>query len=155
MNSNQNEQRLLEPWLTVIGLLTVFWSPIERYVDECVSLLYEAGKGKKKPLTLSHKLTFIQKELLILGFPASNIESLFSATKSTVQIRDVCVHGVIDSFDENELKISKVQGKTEKYTVEIFTLTSERLNKSANNLMQLNEHWNLLVSEVHKRLGHS
>ena len=93
MNSEQriNEQELLQPWLTVIGMLTVFWSPIERYVDQCVSILFESGKGKKKPLTLSHKLNFIQKELTVLGFAEDDLISLIKVTKSTVQIRDVCV----------------------------------------------------------------
>jgi len=157
MNSEQtiNEQELLQPWLTVIGMLTVFWSPIERYVDQCVSILFESGKGKKKPLTLSHKLDFIQKELTELGFVADDLISLIKVTKSTVQIRDVCVHGVIDSFDSNELKIGKVQGKAKKYAIEIFTITSERLNKSANNLMLLNDHWGSLVESLNERLKHS
>jgi len=157
MNSDQtiNEQELLQPWLTVIGMLTVFWSPIERYVDQCVSILFESGKGTKKPMTLSHKLDFIQRELTVLCFTENELISLIKVTKSTVQIRDVCVHGVIESFDSNELKIGKVQGKSEKYSIEIFTITSERLNKSANNLMLLNDHWSSLVVNLSKRLKYS
>ncbi|MCG9728850.1 hypothetical protein L1D44_03130 [Shewanella sp. Isolate13] len=154
MSSEQtiNEQEILQSWLTVIVMLTVFWSPIERYVDQCVSILFEFGKGKKKPLTLSHKLGFIQKELTELDFTDDDLISLIKATKSTVQIRDICVHVVIDSFDSNELKISKVQGKAEKYAIEMFTITSERLNKSANNLMRLNAHWGALVENLNERL---
>ena len=152
MNS---EQEILQPWLTVIGTLTVFWSPIERYIDQCVSILYESGKGKKKPLTLSHKLEFIRKELTALSFVEEDLMSLINVTKSTVQIRDVCVHGVIDSFDTNELKIGKVQGRAEKYAIEMFTITSERLNKSANNLMFLNDHWGSLAKKLNERLKHS
>jgi hypothetical protein len=157
MNSDQkiNEQELLQPWLTVIGMLTVFWSPIERYVDQCVSILFESGKGNNKPLTLYHKLDFIRKELTILGSAENDLISLIKTTKSTVQIRDVCVHGVIDSFDSNELKIGKVQGRSEKYAIEMFTITSERLNTSANNLMLLNDHWGSLVQNLSERLKYS
>jgi hypothetical protein len=50
MNSKSDEigeQKLLEPWLTVIGMLTVFWSPVEREIDRCVYLLYEEPDAKK------------------------------------------------------------------------------------------------------------
>ncbi|HCE3035045.1 TPA: hypothetical protein NG287_002324 [Vibrio parahaemolyticus] len=157
MNSNSSlqDQELLQPWLTVIGMLTVFWSPIERYVDQCVSILFESGTSNKKPMTLSHKLAYIHRELPSLGFNEVELSELIAVTKSTVQIRDVCVHGVIDSFDANELKIGKVQGRADKYSIEMFTLTSERLNKSANNLMLLNEHWRSLAENIYNHSEHS
>ncbi|MEH0761969.1 hypothetical protein H4F20_20095 [Vibrio sp. 16] len=153
----EQEQRVLEPWLSVIGMITVFWSPVERYIDQCVSMLYESepNRAKKKPLTLGHKLNFLQIELPKQGFVSEDINSLIDLTKSTVQIRDVCVHGVIDSFDNNELKIGKVQGKAEKYTIEMFTLTSERLHRSGTNLMRLNKYWGNISTELSKRLKDS
>lgn len=151
----EREQQVLEPWLSVIGMITVFWSPVERYIDQCVSMLYESGKGKKKPLTLSHKLNYVQLELTKLGFDPEDIGSLVCLTKNTVQIRDICVHGVIDSFDCNELKIGKIQGKAKKHTIEMFTLTSERLHLSATNLMHLNKYWHNISTELSKRLNHS
>ncbi|HAS6906025.1 hypothetical protein [Vibrio parahaemolyticus] len=155
LDNIEQEQQVLEPWLSVIGMITVFWSPVERYIDQCVSMLYEAGKCKKKPLTLGHKLNYVQPELTKLGFDPEDIESLVRLTKNTVQIRDICVHGVIDSFDCNELKIGKIQGKAEKHTIEMFTLTSQRLHLSATNLMRLNKYWHNISTELSKRLNHS
>lgn len=158
MNSDSSiqEQELLQPWLTVIGMLTVFWSPIERCVDQCVSIIFESGTGdRKKPMTLSHKLAYIHKVLPSRGFNEVELAELLKVTKSTVQIRDVCVHGVIDSFDANELRIGKAQGRADKYSIEMFTLTSERLNKSANNLMLLNEQWRSLVEKTYNHSKHS
>ncbi|WP_295891582.1 hypothetical protein [uncultured Vibrio sp.] len=155
LDNNEHDQTILEPWLSVIGMITVFWSPIERYVDQCVSMLYESGKVKKKPLTLTHKLAYIQRELIKFDFVDKDIESLVTSTKSTVQIRDICVHGVVESFNSNELKIGKVQGKAEKYTIEMFTLTSERLHESAQNLMRLNKYWHSVSLEIHKQLKNS
>ncbi|EOX4834258.1 hypothetical protein ACG9VV_003821 [Vibrio alginolyticus] len=155
MDNIEQDQQVLEPWLSVIGMITVFWSPVERYIDQCVSMLYESGKGRKKPLTLSHKLSFLKTELPKIGFASEEIESWIHQTKSTVQIRDVCVHGVIDSFDNNQLKIGKVQGKAEKYTIEMFTLTSERLHHSATNLKRLNKYWGNISTELSKDLKDS
>lgn len=149
MNSEleiNDNQEMLEPWLTVIGMLTVFWSPIERYIDQCVSLLSDSENNKKKPLTLNRKLSYIQRNLAISTCSGMDLDALIKVTKSTVQIRDVCVHGVIESFDSKELVIGKVQGKASKYTIEMFTITHDRLNSSAQNLMYLNEQWEMLVT---------
>ncbi|MBA6410244.1 hypothetical protein H4J63_13115 [Pseudoalteromonas sp. 5Ae-yellow] len=139
----------LEPWLTVIGMLTVLWSPVERYIDQCVSLLHEDKNVKNKYLSLNRKLTFIFNNHSRIDLSEADIMDLINLTKNTVQIRDVCVHGVIESYDSEEITIGKVQGKESKHTVEMFTITHERLNYYANNLMHLNKKWKTVVTMTH------
>jgi hypothetical protein len=151
MNSKSDEigeQKLLEPWLTVIEMLTVFWSPVEREIDRCVYLLYEEPDAKKKPLTLRRKLDYIQRNLPPILYSKAELDALIKATKETVQIRDVCVHGVIESYDINELIIGKIQGKELSHTIEVFTITSERLKISTESISRLVEHWSYIAKKL-------
>lgn len=133
---------LLESWLVTIGMLTMFWSPIERHIDQCVHLLHadmQNSSGKKKPGNLSRKLDFITCHIPDNVASKYQMLSLSKSTKSTVQIRDVCVHGVLESYNQNELRISKVNGKKLGYVTEIFTIDGERLNKSVKKSFNFNK----------------
>jgi len=141
MDSNNNV--LLLSWLTVIGMLTMYWSPVERCIDQCVYFLSEQCPSKK-PLTLNRKLEFIKNNLPITMIEQHHIDSLIKLTKSTVKIRDICVHGVLETYDKEQIQISKVNGKKEDYILEIFTIDYNRLDKSAKNLTMLVERWNAI-----------
>lgn len=149
--------KLLESWLATIGSLTIFWSPIERRIDQCVHLLHAKlpeSSNKKKPGSLNRKLEFIACHLPDTVAQKDQIRSLSENTKSTVQIRDVCVHGVLESYNENEIKISKVDGKQSGYVTEIFTIDGERLNKSAQSLSVLSKDWELIANAlVHQTIN--
>lgn len=152
MNSKlslEDNQKLLEPWLSVIGLLTVMWSPVERKIDECVVLI-ASKKNKKKPLTLSHKLNYIRDNLPENLSSIKDINELIRVTKGTAQVRDVCVHGVIENYDNEQMIIGKVEGKSKDYTIETFTFDKKRLNSAGHNLVYLNETWERLFNELYK-----
>ena len=56
------------------------------------------------------------------------------------------MHGVLESYDQNEMKISKIDGKKSEYATEIFTIDSKRLNISAQSLTNLSKDWELIVN---------
>lgn len=60
-------------------------------------------------------------------------------------MRDVCVHGILEDFDKDFIKIGKVQGRDEKHLIEIFTIDRERLDISANNMKILSQDWGKLA----------
>lgn len=145
------EQKLLEPWLSVIGLLTVMWTPIERKIDECVFLLSSSKGNGKKPLSLNRKLNYIKESLPPLMVCNLDIDEIIQLTKGTAQVRDVCVHGVIDSYDDNKMVIGKVQGKSNDYCIEMFTYDQARLFSAGNNLNVLYEVWENICSNLSTR----
>ena len=147
--SFSEDPKLLESWLATIGMLTIFWSPIERRIDQCVHLLYSnlpKSSNKNKPGSLQRKLEFITCHLPDNVANKDQILSLVKNTKNTVQIRDVCVHGVLESYDQHEMKISKIDGKKSEHATEIFTIDSKRLNISAQSLSNLSKDWELIVN---------
>ena len=138
------DQELLFTWLTTIGMLTMYWTPVERFIDQCVHLLYEniqKSGGRKKPGSLGRKLEYITAHLSENIVPKDDLINIVSLTKSTVKIRDVFVHGVLESYDENEIVIGKIEGKKEEHHIEMFTVDLNRLNRSAQNLNNLVEIW--------------
>jgi hypothetical protein len=148
------ENQTLVPWLTTIGLITLMWSPIERYIDQSVHLIYTYLGGKeickKKPRMLSAKLEFIEKchkEIPALKVKQEHITALKSATLNVCQIRDVCVHGWIESWDNQQISIGKY-AKSEKHIREIFTIDENRLNISAESMKYLSEKWFNIVNEL-------
>ena len=155
MNSKlslEDNKKLLEPWLSVIGLLIVQWSPVERKIDECIVILSMSKNTKKKPNTLSHKLSYIQDNLSgNLSF-IEDINILIRATKETVQVRDVCVHGVIESCDNERMIIGKVDGRSQDFKIEMFTFDQKRLYSANHNLIYLNETWDKLLQELYSAL---
>ncbi|EHA1101216.1 hypothetical protein FG314_24860 [Vibrio alginolyticus] len=148
MNSDiLKQQKQLEPWLTVIGLLTVMWTPIERRIDECVFLL-SSKDNNRKPLNLSGKLEFIKRNLPESIECNPSMDEIINLTKGTAQIRDVCVHGVIESYDDDLMVIGKVQGKSKDFHIEMFTYDQSRLFSAGNNLTFLHEIWEKLSTDL-------
>lgn len=144
LESMDDDQELLEPWLTVIGMITMLWSPAERSIDQCVHLIYtinDMSSSKKKPTRLGSKIDTIKRYTPSSIASLEDIESLEKITKSAVQIRDVFVHGVIESYDKEKMIVSKVNGRTPDHLLEKFTVDSERLNRSAQNLEFIKKKW--------------
>lgn len=148
------EDQTLVPWLTTIGLITLMWSPIERYIDQSVHLIYAYLGGKeickKKPRMLSAKLEFLEKchkEISALKVKQEHITALKTATLDVSQIRDVCVHGWIESWDNKQICIGKY-AKSEKHIKEIFTIDENRLSISAESMKYLSEKWSSIVNEL-------
>lgn len=129
----------------------MFWSPTERYIDHCVHLIYTTNNlsdGKKKPTRLGSKIDFIQKHIPDSIF--DDMETLKIITKSSVQLRDVLVHGVLESYNEKEIIVSKVNGRSKDHHLEMFTIDSERLNKSSQNLKYINQQWGSIANALFK-----
>ncbi|QRV23532.1 hypothetical protein [Marinomonas foliarum] len=152
MNLDISEkQKLLEPWLSVIGLLTVMWTPIERKIDKCVFLLLSSKGNGKQPLSLNRKLDYIKQSLSQSMVCNLDIDEIIQLTKGTAQVRDVCVHGVIDSYDDNKMVIGKVQGKSNDFHIEMFTYDQARLFSAGNNLNVLYEIWEKICTDLSAR----
>ena len=156
MNAPDPDQdhQLLTSWLTVIGALTMFWSPVERHIDQCVHFLHQQLikqkklKKPKKPLRLGCKLDFIKSNMPVGIIDIQELESLSEQTKSTVQIRDVCVHGLLISYDQQKIEINKVNGKYDEHCIENFTIDRNRLEKLAGKLCLLHQQWGSIASAL-------
>ena len=152
----ETEHQLLTSWLAVIGMLTMYWSPVERHIDQCVHFLYEklstSKKPTKKPTRLGPKLEFIKCNLSAEIVDQIKLELLVKMTKGTVQVRDVCVHGVINSYDENQIEIGKIDGTKDGHHIENFIIDRNRLESSAKALSVLQERWGAISSALH---GHT
>jgi len=142
----------LVPWLSAIGLITLMWSPIERYIDQSVHIIYSYLGGKdicrKKPRMLTAKLEFLEKchnQIDVLKVNYEHIKNLKLATLEVCQIRDVCVHGWVESWNNQQIQIGKY-AKSEKHVKEIFTIDGNRLNNSTKNMATLSEKWLGIVS---------
>ena len=138
------DQELLGSWFATIGFITMFWSEAERSIDLCVHLIYKANgfsDSKKKPTRLGSKIETIKDKSPGSIIESGELESLIKLTKSTVQIRDVFVHGVIESYDRDKMTINKVDGRSLDHKLERFTVDRDRLNKSAKNLQFIVQQW--------------
>lgn len=153
---DENHQ-LLTSWLAVIGMLTLYWSPVERRIDQCVHLLQSAlpTPRKKKPTRLGSKLDFIKDNMPLKIITPQELDSLTEQTKATVQIRDVCVHGVLKSFDVQTIEISKIDGRKDEHVIEVFTIDRDRLNRSADALSFLQEKWGAVASALLQDAGYA
>ena len=120
------DYQLLSSWLTVIGMLTMDWSPVERHIDQCVHFLHGkltlSKKQKKKPTRLGSKLEFIKCNMPPEIFDQNGFECLVNRTKDTVRIRDVCVHGVLNSYDHSKIEIGKIDSTKDGHHIENFTI---------------------------------
>lgn len=147
---NENQQLLLS-WLAVIGAVTMFWAPVERYIDQSTHLTYERIKknhrSRKKPLTLSEKLKFIREH----NHQEFDIEKLSVKTLSASKARNICVHGCIDYYDESKIRIGKTDGRQPNHTIEIFTFDRARLEKIATELTALQDAWEEISLTLIKR----
>ena len=148
------DYQLLSSWLTVIGMLTMDWSPVERHIDQCVHFLHGkltlSKKQKKKPTRLGSKLEFIKCNMPPEIFDQNGFECLVNMTKGTVQIRDVCVHGVLNSYDHSKIEIGKIDGTKDGHHIENFTIDLDRLKKSAEALSVLQEQWGSIASALYE-----
>jgi len=119
----------------------MFWSPVERHIDQIAHLIYDRlsnnSKPRRKPLSLSDKLKFIKKHIS----QKIDIEKLSIQTLAASKVRDVCVHGCIDAYDDVQMKIGKVDGRQQNHVIEIFTFDRARLEKSATDLAALQKTW--------------
>jgi hypothetical protein len=145
------DYQLLTSWLAVIGMITMYWSPVERSIDQCVHFLHQENKIEKpKPTRLNGKIDLIKKYMPVSIFSADAIAELAALTKQTVQIRDVLVHGVIDSYDQQKMVIGKINGKSDDHLIEMFPIEKSSLDKSAQKLSYLGENWgNLATALLH------
>lgn len=140
---------LLTSWLAVIGMITMNWSPVERSIDQCVHFLHQEKKiEKSKPTRLNGKLEFIKKHMPETILAANVLVELSASTKQTVQIRDVLVHGIINSYDEQKIEIGKINGKSGDHLIEIFIIDKNRLDKSVQALSYLGENWGKLATAL-------
>lgn len=154
-SSTADEQQLLTSWLAIIGLLTMYWSPVERHIDQCVHFLHlqlVTSKKPKKPTRLGGKLDFIRSNMPDEIIDAQELEKLTTLTTTTVQIRDVCVHGVLNSYDQEKIEIGKVNGRVDKHVIEIFTIDRNRLDQSAKALSTLHQQWGSIASSLLKKV---
>jgi|GEM_PF-4969257 len=153
MKMNNEQEELLLSWLSEIGAIILFWSPIERSIDQIVHALYKSQNksSKKKPLTLNRKLEYIKSCIHADVVSENDLESLINLTKKIVQIRNVCAHGMLHEFDENSIKIGKVQGKSEEHLIEVFTIDRNRLDKSVNKMTILSQDWGKLAETIVKK----
>lgn len=140
-----NDEQLLSQWLAIIGMITMFWAPVERNIDQCTHIIYtvlgiKSGR-KKKPLSLSEKIKFIKENYPPDIFSSASIDKLCQSTLSTSKIRDIFVHGLIHEFSESEIKISKIDGKQPEHLIEVFTFDFARLERSASNLKLIQKEW--------------
>jgi len=147
MEINQEQEELLTSWLSVIGAITLFWSPIERSIDQIVNTLYKRHNAKK-PMTLNRKLTYVKSHIFNDAIREKDLENLICLTKKTVQIRDVCVHGMLQEFDKDSMKIDKVQGRSKEHLIEVFTIDRNRLDISAKNMTLLSQKWGKLAESI-------
>ncbi|MEO7129248.1 MAG: hypothetical protein ABI040_10370 [Rhodoferax sp.] len=153
-SSPVEEHQLLTSWLAVIGMLTMYWSPVERHIDQCVHFLHglqAQSKKTTKPTRLGSKLDFIKRNLPIGIIDVQELEILMMLTKDTVRIRDVCVHGVLNSYDQQKIEIGKVDGREGKYLIENFTIDRNRLDRSAQALSALQMQWDSIASALLER----
>ena len=150
----EEDHQLLTSWLAIIGMLTMYWSPVERHIDQCVHFLYRqqaTPRKAKKPTRLGAKLDFIKSNMPTEIIDAQELESLTTLTKTTVQIRDVFVHGVLNSYDQQQIEIGKIDGRKEEHLIENFTIDRNRLDRSANALSVLQKQWGSIASALLKR----
>lgn len=150
------DHQLLTSWLAVIGMLTMNWSPVERDIDQCVHFLHEklttSKKQKKKPTRFGSKLDFIKRNMPPEIVDRQKLELLANLTKDTVQIRNVCVHGVLNSYDQCKIEISKTDGTKDGHYIENFTIDRDRLDRSAKALSVIQEQWGSIASALYEHL---
>jgi hypothetical protein len=153
--SPDEDLQVLTSWLAVIGMLTMYWSPVERYIDQCVHVLHgqqATPKKANKPTRLGTKLDFIKSNIPTVIIDVQELDRLITMTKTTVQIRDLCVHGMLKSYDQQKIEIGKVDSRRTEHLIEIFTIDRNRLDRSAKALSVLQQQWGSIASALHKTM---
>lgn len=140
---SSQENIILESWLTVIGQIVMFWSPIERSIDQCVHFIHKdsINRKKKKPTRLNEKLRFIESFISSEDFDKETLLKIIESTKIIVKIRDVFVHGMLQSFDQEKIQIGKVNSLHDDHIIENFTIDGDLLKKAGYTLHFLSDQW--------------
>lgn len=152
--STEEEQELIASWFTVIGMLTMFWTPAERFVDQCVHMLYSIkglSENKKKPFKLGQKLQEISRHIPASIISAKEFDDLVNQTKEVAKTRNILVHGNIESFDNDQMVISKVDSNSKQHLLVNHTFNFKRLNQPAQELETIREKWGHLANELLKQ----
>jgi hypothetical protein len=153
-NIKDQDLQVLTSWLTAIGMITMYWSPVERSIDHCVHFLHQKSTNKiSKPTSLNRKIQFLKARIPKTVVTTEAFERLETSTKHTVQIRDILVHGVINSYDQNKIEIGKINGKFSNHQIEVFTIDHARLQRSAAALSSLGETWSNIAADLHQLVG--
>ena len=119
----------------------------------CFFLHKRSNNKKLKPTRLNAKFEFINKHMPDTIIRSIDLIRLAESTKRAVQIRDVFVHGIINSYDENEIKIGKIDGKSSDHLIEIFTIDRDRLEKSAQALSDLGASWSNIAVALYQHIN--
>ncbi|WP_162299574.1 class II fructose-bisphosphate aldolase [Pseudomethylobacillus aquaticus] len=98
---------------------------------------------------MGSKLDFIKRNIPSEIVSLEALEELIKMTKSTVQIRDVCVHGVLNSYNQHEIEIGKINGTKDGHDIEIFTIDMGRLESSTKALSILQAHWGAISTSLY------
>ncbi|MFP8967734.1 hypothetical protein ACKC9G_14215 [Pokkaliibacter sp. CJK22405] len=139
-----DEIKLAESWLSSIGFTVVRWSEVERLIDQCLHLIAKGNNTQKKPTRLNGKLEYIERHLNE-RLPSFMGHELIMKTKAASQLRDVFVHGIVEGFDNEVIRMSKIQGKEKDYVREVFEVNIVRLNNSQENIDYLIGGWSDVV----------
>ena len=129
----------------------MYWSPVERSIDQCLHLVYSQFNGKKligkKPVQLQQKLDYILRchnEIPALINNKEHIANLVLITKPVAEKRNIFVHGLIEEWSSNQIKISKIKRDGE-HLKEIFTINIQMLESNVSNLSELSNRWGAIV----------
>lgn len=101
-------------------------------------------------MRLGTKLDFIRCNMPPEIADQKKLGLLVNMTKSTVKIRDVCVHGVLKSYDHSKIEIDKIDGTKDGHHIENFTIDRDRLENSAKALSVLQEGWSSIASALYE-----
>ena len=142
----KNDEVLLTSWLSVIGLIVMQWSGVERAIDQCLHLLQQRSPIKnKKPTRLGSKLEIIARDMPSQAISPADFDSLRNRTKKTVRIRDILVHGMLISYDKTQMTLGKTTGISEVHAIEEFVIDGSVLDKSLQELIDISDQWSSIV----------
>ena len=149
-----NDALFLE-WCAVIGFFTVSWSPIERSIDQCFHMLRDLQKansgGCAKTNQRAKKIEFIKQSLEILpdfGHLLENYPDLISKTDEIAEIRNILIHGLIESWTCSGITISKIQKSNEEHLREIFHFSMPQLASVQPTFTAVSDQWNEISEEL-------
>ena len=144
MNKDDGNYEILNSWFAVIGMIIMYWSPAERFIDQIVHTLYKTNNSsskRKKPTRLGSKIEYIEHNMPDGLICSTYLNKLGIRTKATAITRDIFVHGLIDSYSKDEIVITKVDGKDLEHVTEKFTYNFNKLNDAAMNIEIVRKEW--------------
>lgn len=153
----QEQDPLLIEWLAVIGFVIMFWAPIERSIDQCVYTTYRHQKNKsanpKRPIHLSQKLVFLEKHSIESPILRGCFK-LIEPTKHIAKLRDIFVHGVIETWTQTEITISKIRKPDfdGEYIREKFSISLLDLNSATSTATVLSDCWHGIYCQLREEV---